>query len=108
MIDGTTATATDTSGASGAASAQSRYDEQYDTFLQLLTTQLQNQLPTSDTSTTQLRNSVRHARHGERRELDGGKRGRAGPNKTPFVVAVETTEPRRAEAAPHGAADRNA
>ena len=35
---------------------------------------------------------------GEKREIDGGKRGRAGPNKTPFVVAVETTDdgrPRR-------------
>ena len=27
---------------------------------------------------------------GEQGELDGGKRGRAGPNKTPFVAAVET------------------
>ena len=25
-------------------------------------------------------------------ELDGGKRGRSGPNKTPFVVAVETSD----------------
>jgi transposase-like protein len=35
---------------------------------------------------------------GEKGELEGGKRGRAGPNKTPFVVAVETTDegrPRR-------------
>jgi transposase len=29
---------------------------------------------------------------GEQSELDGGKRRRAGPNKTPFVVAVETTD----------------
>lgn len=29
---------------------------------------------------------------GEKRELDGGKRGRGGPNKTPFVIAVETSE----------------
>ena len=29
---------------------------------------------------------------GERGESVGGKRGRAGPNKTPFVVAVETDE----------------
>jgi transposase-like protein len=28
---------------------------------------------------------------GERGELDGGKRGRGGPNKTPFVAAVETS-----------------
>ncbi|MGH7494726.1 MAG: IS1595 family transposase [bacterium] len=36
---------------------------------------------------------------GEKSELDGGKRGRGGPNKTPFVIAVETSEeghPRRA------------
>ena len=35
---------------------------------------------------------------GERSEADGGKRGRGGPNKTPFVVAVETSDdgrPRR-------------
>lgn len=32
---------------------------------------------------------------GEKSELEGGKRGRAGPNKTPFVVAVETTDERR-------------
>lgn len=29
---------------------------------------------------------------GERHEMDGGKRGRGGPNKTPFVVAVATTD----------------
>lgn len=29
---------------------------------------------------------------GERSELDGGKRGRGGPNKIPFVVAVETSD----------------
>ena len=29
---------------------------------------------------------------GEKSELDGGKRGRSGPNKTPFVVAVETSD----------------
>jgi transposase-like protein len=29
---------------------------------------------------------------GEKGELEGGKRGRAGPNKTPFVVAVATNE----------------
>lgn len=29
---------------------------------------------------------------GEKSELDGGKRGRGGPNKTPFVVAVETND----------------
>lgn len=29
---------------------------------------------------------------GEKSELEGGRRGRAGPNKTPFVVAVETTD----------------
>ena len=29
---------------------------------------------------------------GERHETDGGKRGRAGPNKTPFVVAVATSD----------------
>ena len=29
---------------------------------------------------------------GEKSELDGGKRGRGGPNKTPFVVAVETSD----------------
>jgi transposase-like protein len=29
---------------------------------------------------------------GEKSEIDGGKRGRGGPNKIPFVVAVETTE----------------
>ena len=29
---------------------------------------------------------------GARGELDGGKRGRGGPNKTPFVVAVATTD----------------
>lgn len=28
---------------------------------------------------------------GEKREIDGGKRGRGGPNKTPFVAAVETS-----------------
>jgi transposase-like protein len=35
---------------------------------------------------------------GERSEADGGKRGRGGPNKTPFVIGVETTDdgrPRR-------------
>jgi len=35
---------------------------------------------------------------GEKSELDGGKRGRGGPNKVPFVVAVATDEdghPRR-------------
>ena len=35
---------------------------------------------------------------GEKSELDGGKRGRGGPNKVPFVVAVGTTDdgkPRR-------------
>jgi len=35
---------------------------------------------------------------GEKSEADGGKRGRGGPNKTPFVVAVETSDdgrPRR-------------
>jgi transposase-like protein len=31
---------------------------------------------------------------GERSELDGGKRGRGGPNKIPFVIAVETVEGR--------------
>ena len=29
---------------------------------------------------------------GEKREIDGGKRGRGGPNKTPFVAAVETSK----------------
>jgi transposase-like protein len=29
---------------------------------------------------------------GEKSEADGGKRGRSGPNKTPFVVAVETSD----------------
>lgn len=29
---------------------------------------------------------------GERHEMDGGKRGRGGPNKTPFVVAVATSD----------------
>ena len=29
---------------------------------------------------------------GERSELDGGKRGRGGPNKIPFAVAVETSD----------------
>lgn len=29
---------------------------------------------------------------GEKGELAGGKRGRGGPNKTPFVVAVETSD----------------
>lgn len=29
---------------------------------------------------------------GEKREIDGGKRGRGGPNKTPFVAAVETNK----------------
>jgi len=29
---------------------------------------------------------------GEKGELDGGKRGRGGPNKIPFVVAVATTD----------------
>ena len=29
---------------------------------------------------------------GERSELDGGKRGRGGPNKTPFVAAVATSD----------------
>jgi transposase-like protein len=29
---------------------------------------------------------------GERHEMDGGRRGRGGPNKTPFVVAVATTD----------------
>lgn len=29
---------------------------------------------------------------GEKSELQGGKRGRAGPNKTPFVVAVATSD----------------
>ena len=29
---------------------------------------------------------------GEKSELDGGKRGRGGPNKTPFVAAVETSK----------------
>ncbi len=29
---------------------------------------------------------------GEKSEADGGKRGRSGPNKTPFVAAVETTD----------------
>ena len=29
---------------------------------------------------------------GEKSEADGGKRGRGGPNKTPFVVAVETSD----------------
>jgi transposase-like protein len=29
---------------------------------------------------------------GEKSEHDGGKRGRAGPNKVPFVIAVETTD----------------
>lgn len=28
---------------------------------------------------------------GEKGELEGGKRGRAGPNKVPFVIAVETS-----------------
>ena len=35
---------------------------------------------------------------GEKSEVDGGKRGRAGPNKVPFVVAVDTNDdgrPRR-------------
>jgi transposase-like protein len=35
---------------------------------------------------------------GEKSELEGGKRGRGGPNKVPFVIAVETTDdgrPRR-------------
>lgn len=29
---------------------------------------------------------------GERHEMDGGRRGRAGPNKVPFVVAVATSD----------------
>ena len=29
---------------------------------------------------------------GERGEVEGGKRGRGGPNKTPFVIAVETSD----------------
>ena len=29
---------------------------------------------------------------GEKSEADGGKRGRSGPNKPPFVVAVETSD----------------
>ena len=29
---------------------------------------------------------------GQKSELDGGKRGRGGPNKTPFVAAVETNK----------------
>jgi hypothetical protein len=29
---------------------------------------------------------------GEKTELEGGRRGRGGPNKVPFVVAVETNE----------------
>jgi transposase-like protein len=29
---------------------------------------------------------------GEKREINGGKRGRGGPNKTPFVAAVETSQ----------------
>jgi transposase-like protein len=35
---------------------------------------------------------------GEKSEIEGGKRGRSGPNKVPFVIAVETTDdakPRR-------------
>lgn len=36
---------------------------------------------------------------GEKGELEGGKRGRGGPNKTPFVIAVETRggKPRRVQ-----------
>ena len=29
---------------------------------------------------------------GEKGELEGGKRGRKGPNKIPFVIAVATTD----------------
>ncbi|MCB1491973.1 MAG: flagellar hook assembly protein FlgD [Rhodobiaceae bacterium] len=57
MIDSTTS-ATSSTGTSSTSTAQTKYDEQYDTFLQLLTTQLKNQVPTDPLDTNEFTQQV--------------------------------------------------